>query len=280
MAQQVSTLAWLRQAPSLRYGQAEPGLAGAGRTPSVGVDIPLIQDTPVGAPLAGTVLYTGYHGWGGQIDIQSMLGGVPVVEELIHMDTINVTPGETVGVGSLLGLSGGQLAGGNAPNSPRYSTGPHIKYSLFSGTSWGNPLASLNPAPVLAAVAANATNSKNAASGGSGSQPITMQQIQQLLTPQRLASQATQAGQWVWQTAQNPGGLVTGIFQQGMQGSGPLGAISGPLQDIGLGLLGGALILVGILVFFFAGRNGSGGTHAQTVTRTVAPVAGAAASAG
>lgn len=100
-------------------------------------------DTPLTAPLAGTVTNDSYQDWGGQLTIRaddtSVIGGHPYYF-LIHMDAINpaLAVGSHVNAGTFLGYSGGQYPGelSQYPALPTgythhdtlasHSTGPHL----------------------------------------------------------------------------------------------------------------------------------------------------------
>lgn len=136
---------WVTALPSLLIGQQEPAGTKSTTGYSPGEDIPLVLDTPIGNILPGTVVKQGYFPWGGQVDIATTVNGKQTIEEYLHLDQIYTAVGQRVDVGQLVGLSGGQLAGGSHPATKSFSTGPHIKYSLFQGAS------SIDPAPVLKA---------------------------------------------------------------------------------------------------------------------------------
>ncbi len=97
-----------------------------------GEDIGTPFHTPVTALAPGRVQSVSTGGYGARVDIALGSGG-GIVEYYQHLD--QVAPGLNVGsqvtAGQLLGLSGGQLSGGNLPNSPYNSTGPHIEVGLF-----------------------------------------------------------------------------------------------------------------------------------------------------
>ncbi|YAL82658.1 M23 family metallopeptidase [Dermacoccaceae bacterium W4C1] len=92
---------------------------------------------PVGTPLRsmnnGTVVKTGWYGGQGNRVVVRFANGVEAV--YAHMSSISVSPGQSVGAGQTLGLSG------NTGNS----TGPHLHLEIHIG---GSPI---NPAGWLAA---------------------------------------------------------------------------------------------------------------------------------
>lgn len=124
--------------------------------------VPLPVGTPIVAPVSGVVLpqhtsgggYYSYYGpqpWGGEVDVLTSMSDYPNGLQnvnILHFDTINVQPGDTVIAGqTVLGTSGGQNSGGHMPSSPTYSTGPHIGIGVHSVQSWDtmwNPLTLIN----------------------------------------------------------------------------------------------------------------------------------------
>ena len=98
-----------------------------------GIDVGTPFHTAITDLLGGTVKATGYHPWGGEVDIATKSG---LTEYVLHLDQIapGLNPGTAVKAGQVIGLSGGQLAGGQHPVSSRYSTGPHVEYGLYSGS--------------------------------------------------------------------------------------------------------------------------------------------------
>lgn len=104
-------------------------------------DVRTPTDTPITAPLAGTITALGYFDWGGQVTMQvdnpSAIGGHKY-DFVIHLDAINpnLNVGDHVNQGEFLGYSGGQLSDNNLkplPDGlqhhvtlPSHSTGPHL----------------------------------------------------------------------------------------------------------------------------------------------------------
>jgi len=105
-----------------------------------GEDIGTPFHTPITALLPGTVAGVTYGGFGARIDVMTPKGDVYYQ----HLDTVDVKKGQKIGAGQVLGLSGGQLSGGNLPNSPLNSTGPHVEVGYGSG---GNPAGLINAGP-------------------------------------------------------------------------------------------------------------------------------------
>lgn len=97
--------------------------------PVNGDDIPVPFHTPITAIFPGTI-YNEYVDASGataiiQADNPTDLKGVPYYY-YAHLDTFNVSTGQHVNPGDVVGLSGGQLTGGQHPASTQFSTGPHI----------------------------------------------------------------------------------------------------------------------------------------------------------
>jgi len=110
----------------------------------MGQDIGTPYGTPVTALQGGTVSAMTSGGFGERIDINA---GGSTVEYYQHLDSFapGLHVGSQVTAGELLGESGGQLAGGQHPNSPLDSTGPHIEVGETIG---GRPV---NPSQLIAA---------------------------------------------------------------------------------------------------------------------------------
>lgn len=152
--------------------------------------IPLVQGTPIEAPVSGIVLpehtngsgdysYYGRKDWGGEVDVLTFLpryGGLVNVN-VLHFDTINVQPGDVVLKGqTVLGTSGGQTSGGTMPSSPTYSTGPHIGIGVHAPDSWDRMY---NPQPLISDLLAGKDTSSVPAhnqlqSGGLGWIPLSI----------------------------------------------------------------------------------------------------------
>lgn len=125
---------------------------GYGQNGERGVDIGTPYQTRITAPIAGVVTSAGYHAWGGEVDIATVLpDGRKAIEYVLHLSTIagGIAKGTVIQAGQLLGLSGGQVGWGNHPTSPRFSTGPHTEVGFYA---LGNSAQTFNPRPILAAV--------------------------------------------------------------------------------------------------------------------------------
>ncbi len=111
---------------SFIYPTVEHWLSGTPFTPDIrhfGVDFAGQLDNAIYATDAGTVVYAGWNDWGyGNLIIidhgngwQSLYG---------HLDVINVSCGQSVGQGDVIGLMG----------STGNSTGPHLHFELMNTT--------------------------------------------------------------------------------------------------------------------------------------------------
>lgn len=154
---------WWQYATSLLYGQTDSGKGGVEN----GVDFQTPFHTPITVlqGLGGTITGINKDPWGGTITVQSntavgnLLGLPSVFSYYTHLDTFasGLHVGSVVNPGDLLGLSGGQVTGGNMP-SGSYSTGPHTEFGFTAGPAFGhgssfqagpNVLSEFNPIPYL-----------------------------------------------------------------------------------------------------------------------------------
>jgi murein DD-endopeptidase MepM/ murein hydrolase activator NlpD len=99
-------------------------------TPHYAEDFGAPQDTPFFFLEPGTIQKADYQAWGGEVFLKPDSGGPQ--EYVYHLDEIDVSQGQHVDAGQLIGLSGGQTSGGSHPTDPRYSTGPHIHFGEFT----------------------------------------------------------------------------------------------------------------------------------------------------
>jgi len=110
-----------------------------------GVGIKVALDTPITSLTAGTVVAANFGqdvapaganwNYGGYVIIKSQIPGIGYADVFYrHLDTLSVKQGDTVNVGTELGLSGGQISGGQHPESTAYTTGPHIDIGLNPDT--------------------------------------------------------------------------------------------------------------------------------------------------
>ena len=96
-----------------------------------GVDMDVPSGTPVGAMATGTVRFAGVmRGFGNVIWIDHASG---ILSLYAHLSEIRVQPGERIGAGQIIGLSG---ATGDV-------TAPHLHFEVWR---WGRPV---DPVPVL-----------------------------------------------------------------------------------------------------------------------------------
>ena len=116
------------------YPTVEHWLSGTPFTPSIrhfGVDFAGAEGNAVYAADAGTVVYSGWNDWGyGNLVIVDHGNGWQSL--YAHLSQINVSCGQAVGQGDILGLVG--MTGGT-------STGPHLHFELMNKTyGYVNPL--------------------------------------------------------------------------------------------------------------------------------------------
>jgi murein DD-endopeptidase MepM/ murein hydrolase activator NlpD len=94
-----------------------------------GVDIAVVQGTPIKSPIDGIVKSAGYidHQGGNGVIIDNGLEN----HYFAHLSSINVNPGDKVKVGDIVGKTGGAKGTQGAGNS----TGPHLHWQkTISGT--------------------------------------------------------------------------------------------------------------------------------------------------
>lgn len=98
------------------YGNYNPGLYRSGH--HTGIDIGTPMGTRLYSPFAGTVVQAGWNGgYGNSVTIRLPNGHLLL---LGHLSSVSVKPGQQVGPGTLLGLSG----------NTGYSTGPHVHVEM------------------------------------------------------------------------------------------------------------------------------------------------------
>ena len=91
----------------------------------IGDDFPVDEGTPVYATLGGKVIWADWNGpWGNLVVLQNG----PYQIWLAHLSAISVSPGDILGYGDPVGLSG---TTGN-------STGPHVHYGIKFKTEAGS----------------------------------------------------------------------------------------------------------------------------------------------
>lgn len=116
------------------------------------------------------------HPWGCEVGVDvNVPGHGSLIEYFLHIDDLLVGRGQTVLANQPVGLSGGQLAGGDNPNSPAVSSGPHTEVGFFQGQFWGpsfDPLAIVRQGPQVGAGGPSAQDAINALisalTGGTG----------------------------------------------------------------------------------------------------------------
>lgn len=137
-----------------------------------GVDIGTPFGTPITSPVAGKVTNARGYGYGGEVDVQAAdSAGNPLVYGFLHLSDITAKVGQAVGVGTVLGYSGGTQQG-TYKTDPAYSNGPHTEFDLWSGVSqigvspFAQHLPNLNPTPVIDAAANGLTGTGNSLLSG------------------------------------------------------------------------------------------------------------------
>lgn len=126
-----------------------------------GVGVPTPFHTPITSLTSGHVLRAFYgtdinpaYTYGGVVLVGATIPGHPGMQAVfyLHLDELRVATGDTVAVGQLLGLSGGQNTGGAHPVSTTFSTGPHTDVGINNPTfaaEGGTPGPNFDPTPWL-----------------------------------------------------------------------------------------------------------------------------------
>lgn len=104
------------------------------KTAHSGIDLAVPWNTPVTAPLPGTVVFAQCRPWGGQVDVLVRWNGQNYVTTVLHLHSILVNQGQSVVAGQLLGYSGGDGRGPCPTQMPKYSNGPHVHFELTLGS--------------------------------------------------------------------------------------------------------------------------------------------------
>ena len=137
---------WYLYPISMVFGALE----GNGVSTEKGVDLRVPYHTPITPLFPGTVRSVATGPYGQEVDVTGVLNGQQVTASYVHLDQALVSQGQSVGLGTELGISGGQNQGGYHPASPAYSSYPHIEFSLwprgtspYGGTPY-NPMAYIN----------------------------------------------------------------------------------------------------------------------------------------
>lgn len=114
---------------------------GYGKNGEKGVDLGTPFHTPITSLYGGTVRWAGRTEWsdgtssGGEVTIVCNVPGYGIeTSYYLHLDEVYVKSGDTVTQGQIIGLSGGQLSGGNWPvkngKNVILSTGPHTEFGF------------------------------------------------------------------------------------------------------------------------------------------------------
>jgi len=142
-----------------------------------GVDFGNAFHTPITALFGGTVVEAQRTNWGnglssgGLVEILTNLQGKGQEGSYyLHLDTIDpgVKVGSHVDVGQLLGLSGGQLYGGNWPTSRAYSDGPHTEFGFGANFLADKTGSNFNPASYVTGKGGAGNTGSAAGSGRCG----------------------------------------------------------------------------------------------------------------
>lgn len=132
-----------------------------------GIDLGLALHTPITSLTLGTVISTGWYGGGGVVCVASQLPNFgPASVYYQHLDTIAVKLNQVVHLGDLIGLSGGQLTGGEHPVTC-CSTGPHIEVGINPPPYgiWKSLGPNVNPLPWLQHLAQFGPSARDLAGG-------------------------------------------------------------------------------------------------------------------
>jgi hypothetical protein len=132
-----------------------------------GYDFGMPHGTPVYSILPGKVVGAGYYGGGGVVAVQYNPQNIIYYQ---HLDLNQVQVGDQIAAGQQLGLSGGQLSGGNHP-ATCCSGGDHIEVGINApfGGMWNpnNVGPNANPIGLFNSLAAQ-YQSNNVKTGGAG----------------------------------------------------------------------------------------------------------------
>lgn len=112
-----------------------------------GIDYGLATGTPIDSPVSGTVVAAGDQGdgWGISVKVRDAQGNI---HNFGHLDGVNVSAGQTISQGEVVGKSG---------NSGR-STGPHLSYDVL-----GKDGTYIDPSPWTGGAATNNARANTAA---------------------------------------------------------------------------------------------------------------------
>lgn len=237
-----------------------------------GEDIGTPFHTPVTALESGRIESVTYGGFGARIDVAE--GGSTVVYYQ-HLDEVapGLHAGSQITAGEQLGLSGGQLSGGNLPNSPQNSSGPHIEVGETVGGAPVNPSQLIAAGPQTSGQQFGAEASSVVGSGGGFDPWGFLQNV--ILAPFKVGQQAGETAAAVTAAAQDPAqtagliagdtaaGFAAGAFTGTQQAlSGFYSSSAGPwLKENIIPLVVAALIILVVL--------GAGNKTTQTQTQMV-----------
>lgn len=149
------------------YGVPEANL-GVGGTHS-GIDLGTPLGTKITAIEPGTIVAAGPQKWGGDVLEAVQSGGQTIYQQFLHLEEINVKPGQSVNAGDLLGLTGGTSTASPIPTYAPYSSGPHIHFAEYSTglpEQWGISN-SIDPSQLISQLGKGQVASGNTATLGS-----------------------------------------------------------------------------------------------------------------
>ena len=219
---------WYLYPISMSFGALE----GNGVSTEKGVDLRVPYHTPITPLFPGTVRSVATGPYGQEVDVIGMLNGQQVTASYVHLDEALVSPGQAVGLGTELGVSGGQNQGGFHPASPAYSSYPHIEFSLWPGGSTPYAGQPYDPMAFINAVQA---------SQGADLQPIQPNAPSSTPPSASLLASLGANLSGLFPTGPTTGGATTAILQapnlSGDIASGVAGGISGGASGIGATIL-------------------------------------------
>lgn len=217
-----------------------------GQNGETGIDIGTPFHTPITSLTNGTIVgRQDQYGGGGIVSVQSKIayptgsgGYTDEVDSVYyqHLDMIYAQwkPGVTIHIGDVIGLSGGQLTGGNNPSQSKYSNGPHTEVGINApyGGAWHPLGVNRDPYPWLYSLVA-----------GSNPQPSgIIGNILQAVNNVTVGNAATQANGYAQACA-----AIDNAMQFEPMSGGFLGIdVGGLFKNIGHGMLRGVFVVGGV----------------------------------
>jgi murein DD-endopeptidase MepM/ murein hydrolase activator NlpD len=137
-----------------------------GNRPHKGTDIAVPSGTPVYATASGKVFIgNDPKGWGTYIEIRHSGG---YMTRYAHLSKINVSNGQMVNEGDLIGLSGGGIGEQGSGNS----RGQHLHYELWKDGQWLNPFGGENKSELVDSFNMQSVNQGSSGAVMSNSQAV------------------------------------------------------------------------------------------------------------